>query len=75
VKDRRGPLGSFGALADEAAATLRRRQADREPKIVIYDDSGRARTLTPGEESRRHLLEAAEELIELAGGGPQAGPR
>lgn len=70
MKDRRGPLGPLGALADEAAATLRRRQADREPRIVVYDARGHSRTLPPGAEARRHLLETAEELIAMAGGRP-----
>ncbi|MBA2505734.1 MAG: hypothetical protein H0V29_07295 [Thermoleophilaceae bacterium] len=70
MKDRRGPLGPFGALAEEAAATLRRRQADRGPRVVVYDGAGHARTLPEGTEARRHLLEAADELIDLAGGRP-----
>lgn len=66
MRDRRGPLGQVGAIADGAAAILRRRQRDREPRVVIYDRTGHATALPPGAEPRRHLLESAEQLIALA---------
>lgn len=56
------PRGAVGNVA----ATLARRRAAREPRVVLRDGSGHPRALTPEDPLSEVLLEAAERLISAA---------
>jgi hypothetical protein len=56
------PRGAVGAVA----ASLARRKAAREPRVVLTDPGGHPRTLDPSDPSSGPLLEAAERLISAA---------
>ena len=45
------------------AASLARRKAAREPRVVLTDPGGHPRTLEPGDPVAEPLLDAAERLI------------
>ena len=53
------PRGAVGAMA----ASLARRKAAREPRVVLTDPGGHPRTLEPGDRVAEPLLDAAERLI------------
>ena len=44
---RKGPIGRAAGLAEGVAATVRRMQRDREPRVLLYDATGYARLLQP----------------------------
>jgi hypothetical protein len=48
------------------AASLARRKAAREPRVVLTDRGGHPRTLDPDDPSAAPLLDAAERLISAA---------
>ena len=48
------------------AATLARRKAAREPRVVLTDRGGHPRTLDPDDPAAEALVEAAEGLISAA---------
>jgi len=56
------PRGAVGAVA----ASLARRKAAREPRVVLTQPGGHPRTLEPSDPSATPLLEAAERLITTA---------
>jgi hypothetical protein len=73
----REPKGPMGRIADTITGTMRRRQRDREPRVLIYDGAGLPRTVPPGTEAYGDLVETAQRLVDLAGGGqpePEAEP-
>jgi len=45
------------------SASLARRRAGREPRVVVRTEHGELRTLAPEDPAARRLLEAAEGLI------------
>jgi hypothetical protein len=53
------PHGAVGAVA----ASLARRKAAREPRVVVTDASGESRTLARSDPASERLLDAAERLI------------
>ena len=53
------PRGAVGAMA----ASLARRKAAREPRVVLTDPGGHPRTLDPGDRAAVPLLDAAERLV------------
>ena len=53
------PRGAVGAVA----ASLARRKAAREPRVVLTDPGGHPRTLEAGDPAAGPLLDAAERLI------------
>ncbi len=55
----RGPVGAV-------SASLARRRAGREPRVVIRTAQAEARTLDPEDPAARRLLEAADGLISAA---------
>lgn len=72
----KGPLGRATAVAEGVAAAVRRRQRDREPRVLIYRRPGDPRVLEPGAKGHDRILDLAEQmigLVESAGAG--AGPR
>jgi hypothetical protein len=56
------PRGAVGAMA----ASLARRKAAREPRVVLTEHGGHPRTLDADDPAARPLLEAAERLISAA---------
>jgi len=72
MKERRGPLGrTVGAVAQSLADAARRRQAEREPRVVLYDRGGHARRLHAGTSAQDSLVDVAERLVDAAGGRPE----
>jgi hypothetical protein len=70
MRERRGALGRVSELAGSAVAGVRRRQQARAPKVLLYDDAGRPRTLPPEEPLATSLLDTADAMIELTGPAP-----
>ena len=76
----KGPFGRATAVAEGVAAAVRRRQRDREPRVLLYRRAGDPRVLAPGAKGHDEILELAERMIALideeqAGGpGPRGGP-
>ena len=71
MKERKGPFGQMvGGIVDSVVQTARRRAADREPRALIYDASGRSRTVRPGEPGGDEIVDAAGRLIDLVGAPP-----
>jgi hypothetical protein len=56
------PHGAVGAVA----ASLARRKAAREPRVVLTDSSGESRTLSRSDPATEPLLDAAERLVSAA---------
>ena len=56
------PRGAVGAMA----ASLARRRAAREPRVVLVETNGAQRTLEPDDPAAEPLLDAAERLISAA---------
>jgi hypothetical protein len=62
---RKGALGRAAGIAEGVAAAVRRRQRDREPRVLLYDELGHSRLLPPEGEARERMLEICERLVEL----------
>ena len=74
---RERPRGAFGratALAEGVAATARRMQREREPRLVLYDEAGNPRLVQPEARGYDGVLETAERMVELIGAEPGAEP-
>jgi hypothetical protein len=67
VKERRGALGRASELAESVVAGVKRRQAARAPKVMLYDEAGRPRTLDPSSEPAQALVATARALVDLTG--------
>jgi hypothetical protein len=66
VKEKRkGPIGRAAGLAEGVAATMRRMQREREPRVLLYDESGYARLVQPDGRGHERLLELAERMVAL----------
>lgn len=61
----RGPLGRATAVAEGVAAAVRRRQRDREPRVMLYRRPGDPRVVHPGAKGHDEILELAERMIAL----------
>ncbi len=62
---RKGPIGRAAGLAEGVAATVRRLQREREPRILVYDETGYARLVQPNGRGYERLLETAERTVAL----------
>jgi len=62
---RKGPIGRATGLAEGVAATMRRMQRDREPEVLVYDETGYARLVQPNGRGHERLLQTAERMVEL----------
>jgi hypothetical protein len=67
MKDRRGALGRATELAESVVAGVKRRQAARAPKVLLYDEAGRPRTIDASSPDGLALVETARAMVELAG--------
>jgi hypothetical protein len=65
---RRGPIARAAGLAEGVAATVRRMQREREPRILVYDATGYARIVQPEARGHERLLEIAEAMVGIATG-------
>jgi hypothetical protein len=65
VKERRG-VGRLAGLAEGVAAAARRRQRERVPRVLLYDDEGHPRPLSPESPVFEDIVGAAERMLELA---------
>ena len=66
---RKGPLSRAAGLAEGMAATVRRMQREREPRVLVYDPTGYARLVQPEARGHAHIMELAEEMLTLVAGG------
>ena len=65
---RKGPIGRAAGLAGGVAATVRRMQREREPRVLVYDPSGYARLVQPEARGHDRIMGLAEEMLsEVAG--------
>jgi hypothetical protein len=66
VKERRkGPIGRAAGIAEGLAATVRRMQREREPRVLVYDETGYARLVQPDGRGYERLLDTAEQMVAL----------
>ena len=65
---RKGPISRAAGLAEGVAATVRRMQREREPRVLVYDPSGYARLVQPEARGHDRIMGLAEEMLsEVAG--------
>ena len=62
---RKGPIGRAAGLAEGVAATVRRMQREREPRVLVYDETGYARLVQPNGRGYERLLGTAEKMVGL----------
>ena len=72
---RKGPISRAGGLVDSVAATVRRMQRDREPRVLAYDLTGYARLIQPEARGHERILEIGEEMVALAAAEPRESGR
>jgi hypothetical protein len=64
VKEKRkGPISRAAGLAGGVAATMRRMQREREPRVLVYDPAGYARLVQPEARGHERIMEVAEEML------------
>ena len=66
MSERRTPLERVTGLAGGVAASVRRLQEAREPRVVVYERHGHARVLPPTAAGRDEIVAVAEQLLALA---------
>jgi hypothetical protein len=65
MKDRRGALGRASEIAGSVFAGMKRRQAARAPKVLLYDADGHPRTLDPAAPAAEDLVDTARKMVDL----------
>ncbi|HVG76314.1 MAG TPA: hypothetical protein VM824_13115 [Thermoleophilaceae bacterium] len=65
---RKGPLSRAAGLAEGMAATVRRMQREREPRVLVYDPAGYARLVQPEARGHDHIMDVAERMLALVAG-------
>jgi hypothetical protein len=64
VKEKRkGPISRAAGLAEGVAATVRRMQREREPRVLVYDPTGYARLIQPEARGYERIMEIAEQMV------------
>ena len=64
MKDKRkGPLSRAAGLAEGMAATVRRMQREREPRVLVYDPAGYARLVQPEARGHARIMDVADEML------------
>jgi hypothetical protein len=64
VKEKRkGPISRAAGLAEGVAATVRRMQREREPRVLVYDPTGYARLVQPEARGHTRIMETAEQMV------------
>jgi hypothetical protein len=67
MRDRRGALGRASEIAGSVMAGVKRRQAARTPKVLLFDEAGRPRTLEAGSRKTEALVDTARRMVEVTG--------
>ena len=67
MRERRGALGRASELAGSVVAGVKRRQAARAPKVLLYDEAGRPRTIDASSDAGAALVETARLMVDLVG--------
>jgi hypothetical protein len=67
MRERRGVRGRATELAESVVAGVKRRQAARAPKVLLYDEDGRPRTIDSGSDAGSAMVATARALVEIAG--------
>lgn len=62
---RRGAIGRATGLAEGVAAAMRRGRREREPRVLVYDETGFARLAQPESRGFGDVLDAAERMLDL----------
>ena len=62
----KGAVARATAVAEGVAGAMRRRQREREPRVVLYRAPGDPRILPPGAKGQDDLIDVAERLVALA---------
>jgi hypothetical protein len=72
----RGPIGRATGIAESMAATVRRLQRDREPRVLVYDAAGESRLLQPESRGYDRVLDVCDRMVALVDSdpGPSEGP-
>ena len=65
---RKGPISRAAGVAEGVAATVRRMQREREPRVLVYDPSGYARLVQPEARGHERIMEIAEQMVARVGG-------
>ena len=65
---RKGPLSRAAGLAEGMAATVRRIQREREPRVLVYDPAGYARLVQPEARGHDRIMEVAEQMLTQVAG-------
>jgi hypothetical protein len=64
VKEKRkGPISRAAGLAEGVAATVRRMQREREPRVLVYDPAGYARLVQPEARGQARIMDIAEQMV------------
>ena len=63
---RKGPIGRAAGIAEGVAAAVRRMQREREPRVLVYDQTGYARLVQPEARGHERILEIGERMVEIA---------
>lgn len=61
----KGAIGRATAVAEGVAAGVRRRQREREPRVLLYARPGEPRILAPGAKGQDRILDLAEKMVAL----------
>ena len=61
----KGAMGRATAVAEGMAAGVRRRQREREPRVMLYARPGEPRILAPGAKGQDRILDLAERMVAL----------
>ena len=65
---RKGPLSRAAGRAEGMAATVRRMQRDREPRVLVYDPAGYARLVQPEARGHDRIMDVAEQMLTQVAG-------
>ena len=66
---RKGPIGRAAGLAEGVAATVRRMQRDREPRVLMYDATGYAARAPAGRARlTRQLSRSPSSMVRVVDG-------
>jgi len=73
VKEKKGPFGVMvGGIVDSVVQGARRRALEREPRALLYDESGLSRTVRVADPGGDDLITTAGALIDLVTAPPAA---
>lgn len=74
MSDRRARPGRVVGIAESVAAAVRRRQRDREPRVLLIGRTGTAHHVAPSAAGYDELLAVADRMLERAAGGALPAP-